>query len=76
METLRERLDAVASIASASVDQAAVAGSSALTAVQTQHSSYAQSAQQACPVPPHLFCIWKGHLARTRPKLPRLLKWM
>jgi len=50
METLRERLDAVASTASASVDQAAMAGSSALTELQTQHFSYAQSAQQACPV--------------------------
>ena len=47
MESLREQLDTIASTAGASVDQAALAGSSALSVLHSQHTSYAQTAQEA-----------------------------
>jgi hypothetical protein len=57
METLRERLDTIASTTGAAVNQTTLAGSSALHALQTQHTSYAQSAQQVsiAPVLPPAF---------------------
>lgn len=76
METLRERLDTIASTAGTSVDQAALAGSSALSALHTQHTSYAQTAQRAscpslsrllnaAPASTHSICSFASTLPRT-----------
>lgn len=51
MEALRGQLDTIASTAGASLDRTTLAGSSALTTLQTQHVGYAQSTQQVSLTP-------------------------